>query len=68
MVNLIKAVLDTEVKTMENKCTFCDKEITNGDGIYIDEIAIDDVFCNNSVCVEAHICKYVATVDSEAKE
>ena len=34
---------------MENKCTFCDKEITNGDGIYIDDIAIDDVFCNRII-------------------
>lgn len=50
---------------MTNKCTYCQKQIPEGEEIYLDESGVDGVFCNNNICAEAFICDAVETVDHE---
>lgn len=46
------------------RCAFCDKEVDEALGVYLDEPGVDGIFCNTD-CAEAFIYKAVAEVDSE---
>ena len=52
-------------KTKTNKCTFCDKEIADGKGIYLDESGIDGVFCDNGICAKSYVRETVEMVDKK---